>query len=254
MKIFENDSIPFSLKKTITMSAILIFAIIVGINIFSNELIKIESPTEVIENNEIVEVKPQEEHVKLDELTVVTENNSEEKNETKVENEKQTNVEVNKDDIQKVEDKAEEIKEEIKPVKEIASRNTTTSRGAYVDRTGGVPETYKEVKDMKATAYCLCKKCCGKSVDNPEYGVTRSGLKIVPNTGMKVIAVDPKVIPLGTWVYVEGLNGAPDYGYAIAADTGGAIKNNKIDLYMDSHDATYQWGIKDVKVYILKDE
>ena len=68
---------------------------------------------------------------------------------------------------------------------------------------------------------------------------------------MKVIAVDPNVIPLNTKVYVQGLNGAWDYGYAIAADTGGAIKNNKIDLYMDSHAEALKWGRRPVKVYLL---
>lgn len=114
------------------------------------------------------------------------------------------------------------------------------------------PVEYKKVIEAKATAYCLCKKCCGKSETHPEYGVTASGLKIVPGTNMKVIAVDPNIIPLGTKVYVEGLNGAKDYGYAIAADTGSAIKSLKIDLYMETHQKAYQWGIKNVKVYVIE--
>lgn len=114
------------------------------------------------------------------------------------------------------------------------------------------PTEYKEVLEAKATAYCLCKKCCGKSETHPEYGVTASGLKIIPGTNMKVIAVDPNVIPLGTKVYVEGLNGAKDYGYAIAADTGSAIKSLKIDLYMETHEKAYEWGRKSVKVYVIE--
>ena len=106
---------------------------------------------------------------------------------------------------------------------------------------------------MKATAYCLCKKCCGKSPSNPGYGVTASGLRIIPDTGMKVVASDPSVIPLGTKVYVEGLYGAKDYGYAVVADTGSAIKNLKIDLYMDTHQMALNWGVKTVRVYILPD-
>ena len=70
---------------------------------------------------------------------------------------------------------------------------------------------------------------------------------------MKVIAVDPNVIPLNSKVYVEGLYGAWDYGYAIAADTGSAIKDLKIDLYMDTHEEALQWGRKNVKVYVLGD-
>ena len=69
---------------------------------------------------------------------------------------------------------------------------------------------------------------------------------------MKVIAVDPNVISLGTKVYIEGLNGAKDYGYAIAADTGSAIKDLKIDLYMETHEKAYQWGRKQVKIYVIE--
>ena len=69
-----------------------------------------------------------------------------------------------------------------------------------------------------------------------------------------VIAVDPKVIPLGTKVYVEGVGGNPDYGYAIAADTGSAIKENIIDVYIESVKECYQWGRKKVNIYILEDQ
>lgn len=115
------------------------------------------------------------------------------------------------------------------------------------------PINYVRTIDVKATAYCLCKKCCGKSPSSPGYGVTASGLKIIPGTGMKVVASDPSVIPLGTKVYIEGLNGASDYGYATVADTGSAIKNLKIDLYMDTHQMALNWGVKSVRVYILAD-
>lgn len=119
------------------------------------------------------------------------------------------------------------------------------------NKTLSAPTEYVKTIDVKATAYCLCKKCCGKSPSNPAYGITASGLKIVPGTGMKVVASDPTVIPLGTNVYIEGLYGAKDYGYAIVADTGSAIKNLKIDLYMDTHQMALNWGVKNVRVYIL---
>jgi 3D (Asp-Asp-Asp) domain-containing protein len=61
-----------------------------------------------------------------------------------------------------------------------------------------------------------------------------------------VIAVDPKVIPLGTKVYVEG------YGEAVAGDTGGAIKGNKIDVHMSTKQKATNWGVRTVKVQILK--
>lgn len=63
--------------------------------------------------------------------------------------------------------------------------------------------------------------------------------------GISTIAVDPTVIPLGTKVYVEG------YGYAVAADTGGAIKGNKIDVYFNSKSECTSWGRKQVQVKII---
>ena len=134
--------------------------------------------------------------------------------------------------------------------------NNTPSATTTIDSTDDSstkPEDYKSVLSMNATAYCLCKKCCGKSATHPQYGVTASGYRITPGTNEKVIAVDTSVIPLGTKVYVEGLNGANSYGYAVAADTGSAIKNMKIDLYMDSHADALRWGFKKVNVYLLED-
>ena len=74
---------------------------------------------------------------------------------------------------------------------------------------------------------------------------TATGVNLKANPDAKVIAVDPSVIPLGSKVYVEG------YGYATAADTGGAIKGNKIDVFIPSHDQAMQWGRKTVEVQVL---
>ena len=60
-----------------------------------------------------------------------------------------------------------------------------------------------------------------------------------------MIAVDPKVIPLGSKVHVEG------YGYAVAADTGGAIKGNKIDVFFPSKQDAINWGRKTIKIKVL---
>lgn len=103
------------------------------------------------------------------------------------------------------------------------------SRGA--DETG--TEFY-----VTATAYTAsCNGCSGR---------TATGLNLHANPNMKVIAVDPRVIPLGTKVYVEG------YGYAVAADTGGAIKGYIIDLFMPSKAEAYRWGRKKVKIKVLQ--
>ncbi len=86
---------------------------------------------------------------------------------------------------------------------------------------------------MKATAYT-------------ETGNrTASGMK----AAVGVVAVDPKVIPLGSKLYIEG------YGYAVAGDTGGAIKNNRIDLFFNTERECVNYGVKNnVKVYVLGDQ
>lgn len=90
---------------------------------------------------------------------------------------------------------------------------------------------------VSATAYtAYCNGCSG---------ITRTGLNLRNNPNLKVIAVDPRVIKLGTKVHVEG------YGYAIAGDTGGAIKGKKIDVFMPNKSSAYQWGRKNVKITIL---
>jgi len=60
------------------------------------------------------------------------------------------------------------------------------------------------------------------------------------------IAVDPRVIPLGTELYIEG------YGPAVAADTGGAIQGQKLDLYMDTEHECLQWGRRKVQIQIRR--
>ena len=79
------------------------------------------------------------------------------------------------------------------------------------------------------------------------HGITGSGLNPVRNPdGISTIAVDPNVIPLGTKVYVSG------YGLAIAADTGGAIKGNIIDVFLNTNEECISWGRRNVTVQILE--
>lgn len=90
---------------------------------------------------------------------------------------------------------------------------------------------------MRATAYtAYCTGCSG---------ITANGTDLRSNPNQKVIAVDPRVIPLGTKVWVEG------YGEAIAADTGGAIKGNKIDVFIPTDGQARNWGVRTVSVKIL---
>lgn len=118
-------------------------------------------------------------------------------------------------------------------IKQTASkkRTTTSSKPKTTSPSGG------KVMYVSSTAYTA--HCTGCS------GITATGFNLKANPGAKVIAVDPRVIPLGTKVHVEG------YGTAIAADTGGAIKGNKIDVFFASKSAAYAWGRKSVKITIL---
>ena len=117
------------------------------------------------------------------------------------------------------------------PVNKVVVQGT---RKTFASRSGELLE-YKSVIYVESTAYS-------------GGGVTATGTVPVrdPN-GISTVAVDPRVIPLGSLVYVEG------YGRAIAADTGGAIKGNIIDVYVNSNEeAINDWGRKyNVPVYIL---
>ncbi len=109
---------------------------------------------------------------------------------------------------------------------------------------------YSNVMEMRATAYTSSYEDTGKYPDHPAFGVTYTGLRAREG----VIAVDPKVIPLGTKLYVEIPGSAPDYGFAIAGDIGSAIKGKNIDLYFDTPAQVRQWGRRKVVVYILNEQ
>lgn len=91
---------------------------------------------------------------------------------------------------------------------------------------------------VEATAYtAYCKGCSG---------ITKwKEINLRKNPHLKIIAVDPKLIPLGSKVYVEG------YGYAIAADTGGGIDGYEIDIFMPNVSDAIEWGRKRVRVRVL---
>lgn len=91
---------------------------------------------------------------------------------------------------------------------------------------------------VEATGYiATCSEGC--------TGVTATGYNLAANPNAKVIAVDPNVIPLGTHVYVPG------YGYAVAADTGGAINGHKIDIHFPSTQDANNWGRRTIDITVL---
>ncbi|WP_071026126.1 3D domain-containing protein [Peptoniphilus raoultii] len=89
---------------------------------------------------------------------------------------------------------------------------------------------------MEATAY-----------DYSAGNVTALGTQV----RVGAVAVDPNVIPLGSKLYIESTDSWPSYGYAVAEDTGGAIKGNRIDLFFTSSETSNNFGRRTVKVYVL---
>lgn len=116
-----------------------------------------------------------------------------------------------------------------------APAQSSAPTAAAAESTSSAPQG--KTLTMTATAYTA--DCYGCS------GITATGIDLRNDRSKKVIAVDPNVIPLGSRVYVEG------YGEAIAGDTGGAIKGNKIDLHVPTTDDAYAWGVRTVNVTIL---
>ena len=94
--------------------------------------------------------------------------------------------------------------------------------------------------DMVATAYYAHGKG-GNDING--NGITAIGLRARKG----IVAVDPRVIPLGTRLYIPG------YGEALAADTGGWIKNNRIDLCFETMEDCYRYGRRKIKVYLVED-
>ena len=121
------------------------------------------------------------------------------------------------------------------PVNTVAMQGTknhiSTSRGGRM--------MFTRAFEANASAYWAGS--CGKKKGAGGYGRTASGKKVKKG----IVAVDPRVIPLGTWLYIEG------YGVALAADTGSAIKGRTVDVAFESEEQCMNFGRKAVKVYIL---
>ncbi|MDF2569809.1 MAG: hypothetical protein K0R55_1413 [Sporomusa sp.] len=127
-----------------------------------------------------------------------------------------------------------------KPVVAKAAAKQVKAAPVTADAATNAPDNFKKVVDVRATAYAPGPHDNGKWGDKTHMGTTvRPG----------VIAVDPNIIPLGSRVYIEYPDGTGHY--AVAEDTGGAIKGNRIDVALSSVGHAYDFGIKNARVYVL---
>ncbi|WP_265324005.1 cell wall-binding protein EntB [Bacillus mycoides] len=150
-------------------------------------------------------------------------------------------------EIEKAKEEAKAKSQEIAKAKEEAqAREIEKAKAKEVTKTQEVSknntQSAKRELTVVATAYTADPS------ENGTYGgrvLTAMGHDLTEDPNMRIIAVDPKVIPLGSKVWVEG------YGEAIAGDTGSAIKGNRIDVLMGSKSKAMNWGRQTVKVKIL---
>lgn len=99
---------------------------------------------------------------------------------------------------------------------------------------------------VTATGYTAGEESTGKTPDHPAYGITYSGVKVKRDL-YSTIAADTSVFPIGSVLFI------PDYGFGVVADTGSAIKGNRIDLYYDTVQDVYnEWGKKTLNVYLIQ--
>ena len=90
------------------------------------------------------------------------------------------------------------------------------------------------------SAYTAGVESTGKSPGHPAYGITASGEMVRDG----IVAADTSILPFGTRIHIEGL------GVFVVKDTGGYIKGNRIDVYMESYSAAIKFGRQERKVYV----
>lgn len=118
----------------------------------------------------------------------------------------------------------------------VTSRSSDSIRGSELPSTSVSSDSSKgKTKIYKITAYCSCAKCCGKT-----NGITACGTKA--KAGRTIAA--PRGFKFGTKVSINGKT-------YVVEDRGGAIKGNRIDLYVNSHSEALRWGVKYLPVKVL---
>ena len=122
-----------------------------------------------------------------------------------------------------------------------AFQNAKILAGELILNSGDIEEIdgSEYLGEMTITAYCGCRSCNGRWYGSP----AKNGEALEEEW---TVAVDPNVIPINSYIYIEGV------GIRKAQDTGSAIKGNKIDLYFGSHSDTGDWGTRGRRVWVIK--
>lgn len=220
----EVISTPVTVKEAIKLA---------GFQLGEKDIVKTVPTEKTIPDQEIEVIRVTEEEVQVEEpipyQTEKTFDDTLEKGLTKTISRGQNGVALNT--IRITYHNGEEVAREVidsqvkvEPKNRVIAMGTITS----VSR-GGLRLNFKEAMQVQASAYT--------------YTGNRTATGQIPSVG--TVAVDPSVIPLGSKLYIEG------YGYGVAADTGGSIKGNKVDLFMEDRAQCLKWGRRNVKLYIL---
>ena len=135
----------------------------------------------------------------------------------------------NEEEIEKIKLSEQIIKEPVNKIVQIQKNITTSRSGSTIAPTG-------ETKIFKITAYCPCAKCCGK-----QTGITASGTRA---TAGRTVAASGQ-FSFGTKLLING-------NVYTVEDRGGAIKGNKIDIYMNTHAEALRWGVKYLPVQVAQ--
>lgn len=170
-------------------------------------------------------------------------------NDKPVENEVKDNNDLKVESTDKVQENDESPKKDVP--KDVPNNNIVMPSGDIInpdEKTitlkDGTVRKYKQIIRMNSTSYDASPESNG-----PWGPITALGTNLRPG----VVSVDPTVIPLKTQLYITSTDEWPSYGMAIAEDTGGAIKGNKIDLFYESSETVYKYGRRDVIVYVIED-
>ena len=132
------------------------------------------------------------------------------------------------------------IIEMVPQITEVGTRGRPINNRLFLDTPRAHGFTYSRSFVAQATAY-------DPSIAPGRTPITATGQ--VARRG--IVATDPRVIPMGTRMYITSVDGTWSYGFAVAGDTGGAIRGYIVDLFMCSRAEAIQFGRRQVKIYIL---